>query len=84
MLQYCNIGPDIIDYITDSAPSKIGKYTAGTHIPIVPEETLKKQTPDFILITAWNYAKNIMEVKEKWFKDQGGKFIIPIPEPKII
>ena len=84
LLQYCNIGADVIDYITDSAPSKIGKYTPGTHIPIVPEEVLKKQTPDYILITAWNYASHIMEKKERWFKKQGGKFIIPIPEPKIV
>lgn len=84
LLQYCHIGPNVIDYITDSAPSKIGKYTPGTHIPIVPEDTLKRQTPDYILITAWNYAEHIMEKKEKWFHDAGGKFIIPIPEPKII
>ena len=84
LLQYCNIGPEIIDYITDSAPSKQGKYTPGTHIPIVAEETLRAKTPDYIIITAWNYAKNIMEKKEGWFKKQGGKFIIPIPEPVIV
>lgn len=84
LLQYCNIGPDLIEYITDSAPSKIGKYTPGTHIPIVSEDTLKKNKPDYILITAWNYAKNIIEKKEVWFQESGGKFIIPIPEPKII
>lgn len=84
LLQFCGIGPELIDYITDTAPSKIGKYTPGTHIPIVPEEVLKKQTPDYILITAWNYANHIMEKKESWFKKQGGKFIIPIPEPKIV
>ena len=83
LLQYCNIGPEVIDYITDSAPSKQGKYTPGTHIPIVPPEVLKKKKVDYIVITAWNYANNIME-KEKWFKDSDGKFIIPIPEPVII
>ena len=83
LLQYCGLGTETIDYITDSAPSKQGKFTPGTHIPIVPPEKLKTSTPDIILITAWNYAKNIME-KEKWFKDQGGKFIIPIPEPVVI
>ncbi len=84
LLQYCGIGANIIDYITDSAPSKIGKFTPGTHIPIVPEDTLKKQTPNYIVITAWNYAQHIMEKKEPWFKEAGGKFIIPIPEPKIV
>lgn len=83
LLQYCNIGPSVIDYITDNAPSKQGKFTPGTHIPIVKPEILKSKRPDYIVITAWNYADNIME-KEKWFKQVGGKFIIPIPEPKIV
>lgn len=83
LLQYCNIGPNIIDYITDSAPSKQGKFTPGTHIPIVKPEILRSKTPDYIIITAWNYAANIME-KEKWFKEGGGKFIIPIPKPRIV
>lgn len=83
LLQYCKIGPNVIDYITDSAPSKQGKFTPGTHIPIVPPEKLKIKKPDYIVITAWNYAQNIME-KENWFKEGGGKFIIPIPEPIIM
>lgn len=80
LLQYCNLDQDIIDYITDSAPSKQGKFTPGSHIPIVKPDELKKNPPDVIVIFAWNYAENIME-KEKWFKESGGKFIIPIPLP---
>jgi ABC-type Fe3+-hydroxamate transport system substrate-binding protein len=83
LLQYCGINRKLIDYITDSAPSKQGKYTPGTHIPIVSPDKLKLDKPDVIVIFAWNYAENIME-KEKWFKDTGGKFIIPIPEPVVI
>lgn len=83
LLQYCEIGPEIIDYITDNAPSKQGKYTPGMHIPIVSPKQIKQDTPVYILILAWNYAKSIMK-QEKWFLDQGGKFIIPIPKPKII
>ena len=83
LLQYCNIDSRVVDYITDSAPSKQGKFTPGTHIPIVKPEILKNKIPDYIVITAWNYADNIME-KEKWFKENGGKFSIPIPQPKIV
>lgn len=83
LLQYCGVNNEIIDYITDNAPSKQGKYTPGTHIPIVPPSQLKENTPDYILLLAWNYAESIIE-REKWFLEQGGKFIIPIPEPKII
>jgi len=83
LLQYCGINSKILDYITDTAPSKQGKYTPGTHIPIVPPTQLKENTPDYILLLAWNYAESIIE-REKWFLEQGGRFIIPIPEPKII
>lgn len=83
LLQYCGFGPDVIDYITDDAPSKQGKYMPGTHIPIVPSIVLREKIPDYILITAWNYASNIM-AKESWFKEVGGSFIVPIPEPAII
>lgn len=83
LLQYCEITPEILDYITDNTPSKQGKYTPGTHIPIVPPTQLRKDTPDYILLLAWNYADDIIK-REKWFLEQGGKFIIPIPEPKII
>lgn len=84
LLQYCNIGTNLIDYVTDNAPSKQGKYTPGTHIPIVPPSRLKENPPDYIVILAWNYAPHIMNVQEQWFSKQGGKFIIPIPFPTIL
>ena len=83
LLQYAGITNDEISYITDNAPSKQNKYTPGTHIPIVSPDKLKEDKPDYILILAWNYAPSILE-REKWFSLGGGKFIIPIPEPKII
>ena len=83
LLQYAGITNNEISYITDNAPSKQNKYTPGTHIPIVSPSKLKEDVPDYILILAWNYAPSILE-REKWFSLKGGKFIIPIPEPKII
>ena len=62
---------------------KHGKYTPGMHIPIVGEEYLLQDKPDYGLILAWNFANEIMKNNEK-FKQAGGKFIIPIPEPTII
>lgn len=82
LLQYCGIGPSVIDYIIDSAPSKQGLYLPGMHIPIVSPNRLKIQKPDYIVILAWNYANAILE-KESWFKESGGAFIIPVPTPRI-
>ena len=62
---------------------KIGKYTPGTHIPILHDSELIKQMPDYALLLAWNFADEIMK-NLKDYKDAGGKFIIPIPKPHII
>jgi SAM-dependent methyltransferase len=73
LLNYCGI---TLDYITETSPLKIGKFTPGRHIPIVSDSRLLKEQPDFALILAWNWADQIME-NLKEFK---GKWIIPIPE----
>lgn len=83
LLNYCKIGTDTLDYITDTTPFKQGKYTPGMHIPIYPVDKFYEDPPDYALILAWNYADEIIE-KEKEYIDQGGKFIVPIPVPKVI
>ena len=83
LLNYCKIGPEILDFITEKSTLKIGKYTPGTHIPILHDSELIKQMPDYALLLAWNFADEIMK-NLKDYKDAGGKFIIPIPKPRII
>ena len=57
--------------------------TPGTHIPVQPAEIIKKDPPDYLVILAWNFADEIMDQQSE-FKQNGGKFIIPLPIPKII
>jgi predicted RNA methylase len=83
LLNYCKIGPDTIDFITEKSTLKIGKYTPGTHIPIVPDSELIKRMPNYVLLLAWNFADEIMN-NLKDYEDAGGKFIIPIPRPRIV
>jgi len=83
LLNFCGIGSNQIDYIVEDNPLKIGLYTPGTHIPIVSSEMIDKKRPDYILILAWNFAEEILS-KTKKYADQGVKFIIPLPEPKIV
>lgn len=83
LLNCCKIGPDILDFIAEKAPFKIGKYTPGMHIPILPDSELIKQMPDFALLLAWNFADEIMKNLDDYRK-AGGKFIIPIPKPRIV
>ena len=83
LLNFCELGPELLDYVSDTTPLKQGRYTPGAHIPIVSPEELRKNTPDFILLLAWNYADVIIK-KEEWFLERGGKFIIPVPKVRII
>ena len=84
LLNYCNIDYNILDYIIDTTPLKQGKFTPGTHIPIVsPDKIIDKGDGCLALLLAWNFADEIMN-NLKNFKRNGGKFIIPIPHPKII
>lgn len=83
LLNYCGIGKDILDYVTDESPTRQGKFIPGMHIPIVSPANIVKTKPDIALMLAWSYRKEILE-KEKEFVKNGGKFIVPLPEPKII
>jgi SAM-dependent methyltransferase len=83
LLNYCRIGPDILDFITDTTPLKQGLLTPGTHIPIAPPEKMNEMPPDYILLLAWNYAPEILK-KETALRKKGVKFIIPVPKVKII
>jgi len=69
ILNYCNINNNIIDYICDTTPEKIGKYSPGTHIPIVDMSHFKNFTPDVAYLFAWNHKDEIFK-KEKNFKGE--------------
>jgi len=83
LLNYCKIDNDLISYLTEKSLIKIGNYTPGMHIPIYGEEKLLEDNPDYGIIFAWNFAKEIMKNNEEFLK-RGGKFIIPIPDPIIV
>lgn len=83
ILNYCGIGPDLIEFISDTTPIKQGKYSPGTHIPIRPYEEFLAQYPDYTLLFAYNHAKEIME-KEQNFVKSGGRWIVYVPEVKIL
>ena len=83
LLNYFGIGTKILDYVVDSTPYKQGLYMSGTHIPIFDESRIYQTHPDYILILAWNFKDEIMS-KNKRFKDEGGKFIVPVPQFHIV
>jgi len=83
LLNYCKIGTEILDFVTEKSQLKIGRFTPGGHIPILPDSALTTHKPDYALLLAWNFSKEIL-ANLKEFRKRGGKFIIPVPKPKII
>ena len=83
LLNYCKIGPEILDFATEKSSLKIGKFTPGMHIPIKPDSALISEKVDYALLLAWNFADEIINNLSEYNKN-GGKFIIPIPQPKIV
>lgn len=77
ILNYCGIGPDLIEFISDTTPIKQGKFTPGMHIPVKPYEAFVKDYPDTALLFAWNHQKEIM-AKEGEFSARGGKWLTHI------
>lgn len=82
-LNFCKFGPETVEYIVDASPERQGRVTPGTHIPIVGPDVLRQDCPDYAILFAWNYEDEIRK-KEKGFVERGGRFIVPLPEVRIV
>jgi novobiocin biosynthesis protein NovU/D-mycarose 3-C-methyltransferase len=83
LLNTCGLGTKELDYIIDNTPFKQNKIAPGSWLPVRPPECLLADQPDYALLLAWNFAPEIIK-REKEYQERGGRFIVPIPEPKIV
>lgn len=83
LLNYFGIGEDVIDFVVDRSTVKQGRYTPGTHLQILAPAALLERRPDYLLLLSWNFADEILAQQEP-YRRQGGRFIIPIPECRIV
>jgi methylation protein EvaC len=83
VLNYCGIDKNLIGFISDSTPEKIGTVAPGSNIPIISHEEMREIKPDYLVLFAWNHEKEIME-KEHLLTRNGMKWIRFVPEVGLV
>lgn len=83
LLNYCGIREDLLDYTVDLSPHKQGTFTPGTRIPIHNPERLRETRPDYVFILPWNLTEEIVESND-FVRRWGGRFVVPIPNVRVI
>lgn len=83
LLNYCGIKNDLIDFVVDANPHKQNKWLPASHIPVVNEELLLKEKPDYVIILPWNLKEEIIR-QLSYIREWSARFVIAIPELQII
>lgn len=82
LLNYCGIGPELLEFTVDQNPHKQGLLLPGTRIPVYPPSAIREARPDYILILPWNLRSEIAE-QMRAVREWGGRFVVPIPEVEV-
>jgi SAM-dependent methyltransferase len=83
MLNYCGIGSETLGFVADRNVHKQGRFMPGVHIPVVDPVRILEDQPDYLLILPWNFKDEIVE-QQALYAEKGGRFIVPVPEPRVL
>jgi SAM-dependent methyltransferase len=82
LLNTFGIGRDVLGFVVDRSTHKQGRYMPGVALPILAPDQLLANQPDYVLLLTWNFADEILEQQAE-YRQRGGRFIVPVPEPRI-
>jgi methylation protein EvaC len=83
VINYCNLTPEMIAFISDTTPGKQGKFSPGAHIPVLPHQDFAADYPDYAILFAWNHRDEVF-AKEAAFREAGGRWILYVPHVHIL
>jgi hypothetical protein len=83
LLSYCGIGAETLDFVVDRSTVKQDRRYPVGDLPILAPEALLERKPDYALLLTWNFAAEILHQQER-FRQAGGRFIVPVPEPRVV
>jgi methylation protein EvaC len=83
LLNYCGIGPELVEFICDTTPLKQGRLTPGSHIPVLPHADFAARRPDYAFLLAWNHRDEIL-ARERAFTEAGGRWIVHVPRVEVL
>ena len=83
LLNTCGLNGGMFEFAADRSTVKQGRFTPGTHLPIVAPERLARDMPDYTLLLTWNFMDEILE-QQQTYRARGGKFIVPIPRVRVV
>jgi hypothetical protein len=83
LINYCGIKEDLLAFVADASPHKQGKYLPGSHIPVVPEDEIKRFQPDYVLVLPWNIKDEIM-AQLAYIRSWNGRFVLSNPDISVV
>lgn len=78
ILQMINAGPNLLPWAVERSPAKVGKIMSATGIPIISEEAMRHDRPDYLLVSPW-FFRDVFEQREKAYLEAGGHLVFPLP-----